>query len=271
MTSTLFSPTFAQTPAALKISIRTSAVGRLLLGLGLLLWILGPPAVVTAANPSLGKTTNFYGDVRYRLEYQDNFNARYYGSDPPSGSDSFLLQRIRLGLRHSFSEKLELGLGIQDARAFGVDLEDDKFYSKNLGLTNHPYKDYAEPYETYVKIKNIGGQNLSLKAGRQSIRYGDNRIFGPGDWGNTGRYHWDAVRLAYRRQAHFLEALWGAHIIHEPRTLSLRHRHNLYGGALYGHYEIRPELIVEPFFIRKYDRHDHYQGESGGGDRDSWF
>ncbi len=36
---------------------------------------------------------------------------------------------------------------------------------------------------------------MGLKAGRQSVSYADNRVFGPGNWGNVGRYWWDVVKL----------------------------------------------------------------------------
>lgn len=244
---------------------------RLLLLLALL--VAAFPSRPARAAGTEGKKYRFYADLRYRLEYQDNFNAKYYGAEPPAGagSDTFMLQRLRLGLHYQFSENLEVALGIQDSRAWGVSLADEVFYKKNLGLINHPYEDYTEPYETYIKLKDPAGLGLTLTAGRQSISFGDNRIFGPGQWGNTGRYHWDALRLSWVRGPNRIDLLWGAHIIHEPETISLGHRHNHYGAALYSHFEVDPRLVVEPFFVNKYDRHDNYQGESGVGDHNSWF
>lgn len=230
-----------------------------------------PP--VTAAESAkaapAGRPWRFYGDLRYRYEVQDNFNAKYYGSQPPAGngSDSFLLQRLRLGVHYRLTERVALAAGIQDSRAFGVGLPDNEFYKKPLGMINHPYEDDAEPYETWLIISDIGGRDLTLIAGRQSIHYGNNRIFGPGQWGNTGRYHWDAVRLSWHHGPHFVDALWGAHIIHEPEEISLAHRHNHYGGAVYGHYEVGDALVLEPFVISKYDHHETFKGENGTGGR----
>ena len=53
--------------------------------------------------------------------------------------------------------------------------------------------------------------------------------------------------------------------------MSLHHRHNHYGAAVYSHFEVDPRFIVEPFVVNKYDDHDNYRGESGLGDHDSWF
>ena len=32
-----------------------------------------------------------------------------------------------------------------------------------------------------------------MRLARQQISYGDQRVFGPGQWGNTGRWCWDAA------------------------------------------------------------------------------
>ena len=174
-----------------------------------------------ATSPTSGSRYWFYGDLRYRFEYQNNFNARYYGRDPQTGAaaDSFLLQRIRAGFHYQLSDYLELAAGVQDARAWGLEPGDDAFYKSNLGLINHPYKDYTEPYETWLKLHNLGGLDLSLTAGRQSIRYGDNRIFGSR---SVGQYRplslgWAAPVLGLRQQ------LCGCFLgrPHHPRTRNL--------------------------------------------------
>jgi len=48
------------------------------------------------------------------------------------------------------------------------------------------------------EIKELSGLPLSFKAGRQRIFYGDKRIFGPEQWGNTGRWIWDAIKFSYK-------------------------------------------------------------------------
>lgn len=214
-----------------------------------------------------------FADVRYRYEYLHNFNKKFYGSDPELGKadDGFLLQRIRLGFKWIPAKNLELSMGLQDSRAFGVALSDDQFYKKSLGRQHNPYKDYLEPFNTYISIKNIMGHNLSLKAGRQLIYYGDKRVFGPGQWGNTGRYQWDAVKISYKFGKNFIDGFWGANMVHDPNELSWLHRHYFYGGAIYSHFEIDSPVGIEPFFVTKYDPKENYSGESGVGDFNAFF
>ena len=146
-----------------------------------------------ASVTSAAETLRINGDVRYRFEYEDNFNQKFYGKNPPKGDsdDAFLLQRIRIGFVLKVHEHVLLSAGLQDSRAYGVALPDDAFYNSRLGLQNNPNKDYFEPFDTYLELQDLFGRQITLKGGRQIIAYGDKRIFGPGEWGNTGRYIWD--------------------------------------------------------------------------------
>ena len=130
----------------------------------------------------------FNADIRYRWEYENNFNQKFYGKNPPEGdsNDVFLLQRIRLTFDYNPNENVHISTGVQDASAYDVALNDDAFYNSNLGLEHNPNKDAWEPFDTYLELKNLFDQKLSLKIGRQIIAYGDKRVFGPGKWGNKG-------------------------------------------------------------------------------------
>ena len=57
---------------------------------------------------------------------------------------------------------------------------------------------------------------LDFKIGRQQISYGDARILGPGQWGNTGRYAWDAI-VAIINNQYIKTHLWvGRYLIRDP-------------------------------------------------------
>jgi len=207
---------------------------------------------------------NGYAELRYRYEYQHHFNLKNYGQTPQSGesSDGFLLQRLRIGATWQARKDITLAVGLQDSRIFESDLDEDRFfYKSSLNHENNSYQDEWELYQTYVEIKNLIFQNLTLTAGRQTIAYGDKRIFGPGNWGNTGRYQWDAVKLSHRWGKNFMDLLWGAHIIHEPEQQGFNHRHNHHGGGLYAHLHINDTWFVEPFYLIKYDQHDNFSSE----------
>ncbi len=204
---------------------------------------------------SLYSQATLYANIRYRYEFQNNYNQKLYGA----GNDGFLLQRIRTGYILHFS-KIDIAFGIQDSRAYDVKIKDRYFKPWFLeGLQNNPNKDPIEPFNTYIQIK--PAKNLRIKLGRQTIFFGDKRIFGPGAWGNTGRWIWDALRIQYRWNKNTIDAFLGATIVHDPEKLSLNHRYLYKGAGIYTHLEISPYLKIEPTLVWKVDREDIYPSE----------
>ena len=206
------------------------------------------------------------GGMRLRYELQDNFNATYYGDRPGRGSasDGFLLGRFRLGLDWYPSPYVHVALWGQHADAWDLNLPDGAFYKATFSQENHPCKDRWELYTSYLELRHLMGRDLRLIAGRQLIHYGNNRVFGPGQWGNTGRWIWDAVRLSWRFERGFVDCYYGRTMLHDVDRFSLRHRHGFESLGLYAHYELlrRPvSLAIEPMVFTKSDRHDTWTGE----------
>jgi hypothetical protein len=88
-----------------------------------------------------------------------------------------------------FDSDRRLFIQFRDAHAPGTRLEREDFSKSN------PMEDLWDIRQAYFEWKTIGGSRLDLKLGRQQISYGDQRIFGPGLWGNTGRWAWDAALM----------------------------------------------------------------------------
>ena len=227
-------------------------------------------AIVLSSSAALATSPfSAYIDLRYRYEYQHHFNLKAYGEQPVKGDscDGFWLQRLRIGASWQARDWLTIAIGLQDSRVFDSALESETyFYNKKVDHEKNAYEDQWELYQTYLDLTPSQHHDLKLRLGRQSISYGNNRIFGPGNWGNSGSYHWDAAKLSWHHGDHSIDLMWGAHIIHEPEQFSLRHRHENYGGGFYSHRQISPQWAIEPFYIVKYDDHDRFNGESGTGD-----
>ncbi len=241
-------------------------------GIMVLIFFVSPP-LAKAADESLRINV----DVRYRGEYQDNFNQKFYGENPLKGKsdDAIFLQRIRLTFNINLHKNVQLSAGMQDSRAYDVALPDDAFYNPMLGLEHNPNKDHWEPFDTYIELKNLFGRELSLKGGRQTIAYGDKRVFGPGEWGNSGKYIWDAVKLSYRSEDIFVDTFYGSNLVHEPDRFSLDHCHFFEAFAVYSHFLLpakNRKLYVELFLIRKWDSRDNYKSEDNSfGDFQSGY
>jgi hypothetical protein len=219
----------------------------------------------------------FGANVRFRYEFQENFNQLYYGDDPARGdsNDGFLLGRFRTGLDYTPFKNMHLAVWMQDSEVWDIALADSAFYKGNFGMEHNPNKDRWELWDTYLEIKDLFDFPLSFKGGRQRIFYGNKRIYGPGEWGNTGRWIWDAVKLSYKFNGGFIDGYYGRTQIHEPNEFSLSHRHSFESVGFYSHFKL-PErflnIALEPFWMTKKDDHDCYKGENQKmGDLDAYY
>ena len=147
--------------------------------------------------------------VRYRFELWDGYNAKNYGDDGPDAigklNDKILLQRYITGISYS-RDKINAAFHMQDSRAFGWSLSQknypDLYRSCEPGSENsyymmNPQEEFFEIYDLFFEYRELL-KNLSVKIGRQKIFYGDWRIFEQSQWGNTGRWTWDAIKISYK-------------------------------------------------------------------------
>ena len=192
------------------------------------------------------------GTYWIRSELQDEYNIKKYGT---GNHEDFLLSRLRLNFDLKF-RNLKVFVQFQDARIFGTSFDDSDFKERN------PYHDNMDIRQAYVDYD--AGENLEVMLGRQEIEFADRRIFGPGNWGNTGRYVWDAARLRYHNSlidSHFLA---GRYIIPDPDRWPNKHTSGL---TAYANYTMIKNLPVDfdVFYVLKRDDHENTPGEKGEG------
>ncbi len=199
---------------------------------------------------SLYAEFNYGGEVRLRFESFENMNEKYYGKKPGIGEshDSYLMTRIRLGLKYKFNDNWSAKLSMQDSRVIDWGFKSDDWYNREFSQVNSSQTDSFELGKTYLEYKNA---NMTVTAGRQSISYGDARVFGPGEWKNSGKWIWDALKVSLKEGDNFLDFFYGATMLHDPDDFSLNHRHGYYGGGIYGHYSYKKSAAIEPIFAYK--------------------
>jgi hypothetical protein len=196
-------------------------------------------------------TLDISGSLRLRYEYAENYNRKEYGLKK---NDGFLLQRFRLQFDVHWEDRLRLFLQFQDARVFDYKLKDSDFIS-------NPNKDENELQQAFIETKPVTVAPVYLKLGRQVIEYGDSRIFGPGDWGNTGRVLWDAAKVRYATEKCAVDTFYGRRIIHDPHRFNDQYDRQAYG--LYGTFFITRENVFDIFYILELDNERDTPGESG--------
>jgi hypothetical protein len=108
------------------------------------------------------------------------------------------------------------------------------------------YDDHLELFETYVRKHNFFSENLTFTLGRQQLGYGDRRVFGPGKWGNTMGWLWDAAHISYKDGKNFVDAWYGQTRVKEPDDFSITNKHRYQGVGIYSHFEYS-SMRIEPF------------------------
>ncbi|MGB9894010.1 MAG: alginate export family protein, partial [Candidatus Saccharicenans sp.] len=146
---------------------------------------------------------------------------------------------------------------LQDAEIVGSSFTDRDFAGKN-----NPYHDPFDINVAYVSFR--PNQNLELKMGRQIISLGDRRVFGPGQWGNTGRYAWDALVLTYKTSWFETTFLGGRFIIHDPDRWPNKMAAGPTAWAIYASLKKLP-LALDLFYVYKWDGRGLTAGETGTG------
>jgi hypothetical protein len=192
------------------------------------------------------------GTYRLRYEFQNEYNIKTYGT---GDHEDFLLSRLRLNFNLRLWN-LSAFVQLQDARIFGSSFDDSDFQSSN------PYHDNMDIRQAYFDYE--AGEKLEIKIGRQEIAFADRRIFGPGDWGNTGRYMWDAARLRFHNSLIDSHFLVGRYIIPDPDRWPNKHAPD---PTAYANYTMIKNLPFDfdVFYVFKRDDHGNTPGEKGEG------
>lgn len=163
------------------------------------------------------------GDLRVRPELRVNpnfgLNVNTAGSKLSTGrapnggdtADQFVQQWMRLGLNYAISPDVDTFVQIQYGKNWGANS-----YPGAANPANDPnsiFTNSSSPNSTsslgirqaYMLIRNLGVNGLNLKAGRQLIQMGNQRLFGAFDWNNVG-FSFDGVTLQYSKNAY---EVWG--------------------------------------------------------------
>lgn len=150
-------------------------------------------AAVTAAwaMPANAADVTFSGQYRLRGEYRNNADF----NDNATDSVSFYGQRVRLTANAKVTDDTSVKITLQDTRNWGVNTGTQ---DSGPSLTDNG-SNTTDLHESYVNIDNLLGQPISLRAGRQELVYGDERLVGAFGWNNNGR-SFDALKVMYKSE-----------------------------------------------------------------------
>lgn len=185
-----------------------------------------------ALNRELPRWLNFAGDERLRLE---GFSG---GGFQPGNNDLYLLNRLRFAMTLRPAAWWKIVAQTQDARVWG---SDQKPYGP-------PRQDTWDLRQAYAELGDPGKNPVVLRAGRQEISLGGERLVGVSQWQNVGRT-FDAVQLLmHYRQLSLTAFSASVVVLHDGEVGSATAGNNLHGlyGSIAGWI---PNSTLEPYFM----------------------
>lgn len=181
-------------------------------------------------------------EMRYRLEARENMFDFSDSADRTSNeTDTFHLLRTRLMLDANLSESIRAFVQLQDSRIF------DTTTANRFNTTL--FRDEFDLRQAYLdfKVKEIS-EALTLRAGRQELLYGDQRLVGGFDWSNTAQ-SFDGVKLIYADKKFSLDGF-----LTEKALIDMRNPNNWYDDAegfhgVYATYKGIDKHLLDLFYL----------------------
>ncbi len=143
------------------------------------------PSPAPAATPAPERKLAFGGAIRLRPEYRHDFGT-------PFLDGTHVLARTRAWVSLDTAHVRGL-VELQDARLFGTETSPTS-NEKNVDL-----------HQAFLTFGPRDAQGFTARLGRQEMAYGDARLVGNSDWGNTGR-SFDAAVLRWGWDAGSIDA-----------------------------------------------------------------
>ena len=192
---------------------------------------------------------------RARVEYRsDNYT---FNSAVSADTDTFLLQRARLGLGAKACDWFKAYGELQDAR----EISSQRIVA---GANPNLDEDTIDWRQGWVELANYQEFPLGVKVGRQELSYGSERLVGASDWTNVGRV-FDAVKAHWQIPQGWVDFFY-ANVVNNNVTTGNDNSfddHNywqdhLYG--LYGHTTTLPDISLDLYGLYRNKTDAQYNG-----------
>lgn len=201
-----------------------------------------PTPVSNAINAELPKWLHFSGEERARMEY-------IAGEGFQPVADLYLLNRFRLNMDVRATRWLKFSFQSEDARVFG----------QNTVPAAASQKDAMDLRLGYLQLGGEEGLAM-LRAGRQSLDFGEGRLVSDGDWSNVARSY-DAARLTLRHGQSKVDLFTGALVKVDPVSFDQPTPGQHFDGAYGSLGGLVPDAVIEPYMFWRMEH--NYKCETG--------
>lgn len=127
--------------------------------------------------------------VRVGIEHRGRLEGASGAGFAPNRDDLYWLNRFRVTARFSMKPWLMATVQAQDARVEG----------RNGAVAGAPFRDQFDLRLAHLDVGNVERSRVAIRAGRQELAFGDQRLVGHVSWLNTAR-SFDAVRGVVRHK-----------------------------------------------------------------------
>ena len=177
--------------------------------------------------------------LRVRGEFRERLEGFSNAGFVDERDDAYFLSRLRL-----------TATATGKAAAATVQVQDARVGGKSIGPTGAPFTSAFDLRQAFV---DIGGatSKVAVRAGRQEIAFGDQRLVGHAGWLNAART-FDAARLTLRSKPAQVD-VFGASVVRTlPGEFDKSGNGNRFAGAYVSAGRLLPLATVEPYaFFRR--------------------
>jgi hypothetical protein len=193
-----------------------------------------PPATPPAPLGPSGRITSW---LSVRSEFRGRLEGFSGGAYKPDNSDRYMLDRFRINVTATASPVARFVVQLHDARAF----------DKTTGGAAVPFRDTLDLRMAYGEF---GGARNMVRAGRQELTFGEQRLIGHLNWVNTAR-SFDGARATITRKPFKFDLFAASVVTIQPDAFDTSGN----GNRLYGFYgsttKIIPKATVEPYLFHR--------------------
>jgi len=193
-----------------------------------------PSSVVDGINHDLPSWLRFSGQVRLRGEGYTG------GSFKPNNEDEYLLTRVWLNVTIQPASWLKFFAQGMDAHA----------PFKNSLPAGAPFRDTMDLRQGYVELGGMESSGFALRAGRQELSFGEERLEGPAPWLNTAR-SFDGAHGEFRRDGIRVDGFAVSVVKINQDQFDKPTPGNIFYGLYSSFTHPVPRATLEPYFFWK--------------------
>lgn len=198
--------------------------------------VQGPSGNPVVLSPSTELNNALPSWLSFSGQYRARFEGYTGGGYAPNATDAYALSQLQLNVTiHPVSWLKFFGQGM-DARAF----------EKAPALP--PFQNTWDIRQAYIELGDSEKGTFGLRAGRQELAFGDQRLIGSSPWTNIERV-FDAVRGTVRYDGYRVDVFTSSVVNAVTGTWDHHQQGNNLHGIYGGIEKLVPRATIEPYIL----------------------